>query len=306
MSELHGSHSQQTIEAAGGEHNGVYYRHVFDAIPGAIKNAPLARLKTLETLKPAMPEWYSGARAIDRQYLKQLIEERWRVQGVLDKTLGNLQHDIQAFAEPLLGEMLRSNFNSVERVDELTVQLEVPSTIIFGIDTGASRVRQSTLLEAALHNFEESETAEGAFRNSSGIYRKDSRGSLSLEPAIALPGFAALCRNLDIGGQYQRHIKSVLLPDAPQAQRILQQDSVASEKAAFHVATLIALLKGDISDHAYGKLGQVREGRANIRLYDQPLHCHRLSLMGFRLTGIVLFSSVSEPSQVRREVEALT
>ena len=306
MSELHGSHSPQTIETTGVEHQGVHYRRVFDGIPGALKNAPLARLKSLETLKPVMPEWYSGARAIDRQYLKQLIEERWRVQGVLDKTLGSLQHDIEAFAKPLLREMLQANFSSVERVDELSVQLEVPSTIIFGIDTGASRVRQSTLLEAALHNFEEAETVEGAFRDSSGIYRKDSRGGLSLEPAIALPDFAALCRSLDIGGQYQRHIKSVLLPDTPQAQRTLQQDSVASEQAAFHVAALIARLKGDISDHAYVKLGQVREGQANITLYDRPLHCHRLSLMGFRLTGIVLFSAVSEPSQIRREIEALT
>ncbi|MCP2023706.1 UNVERIFIED_ORG: hypothetical protein J2Y76_004621 [Pseudomonas reinekei] len=306
MSELHGSHSQQTIETTGVEHQGVHYRRVFDGIPGALKNAPPARLKSLETLKPAMPEWYSGARAIDRQYLKQLIEERWRVQGVLDKTLGSLQHDIEAFAEPLLREMLQANFNSVERADELSVQLEVPSTIIFGIDTGASRVRQSTLLEAALHNFEESEAVEGAFRDSSGIYRKDSRGSLSLEPAIALPDFAALCRSLDIGGQYQRHIKSVLLPDTPQAQRTLQQDSVASEQAAFQVAALIARLKGDISDHAYGKLGQVRKGQANITLYDRPLQGHRLSLMGFRLTGIVLFSAVSEPSQIKREVEALT
>jgi hypothetical protein len=306
VSELHGSHSQQTIEAAGGEHNGVHFRRVFDAIPGAIKNAPLARLKSLETRKPAIPDWFSGARVIDRQYLKQLIDERWRAQSVLDKTLGNLQDDIQAFAEPLVSEKLQASFNSVERVSELTVQLEVPSTIGFVIDIGASRVRQSTLLEAALHNFEEAETAEGAFRNSSGIYRKDNQGSLSLEPAISLPAFATLCRSLDIGGQYQRHIKSVLSPGTEKARKTLQKDSVTSEKAAFHVAALIARLKGDISDHAYGKLGQMREGQPNITLYELPLQCHRLSLMGCRLTGIVLFSAVSDPSQIEREVKALT
>jgi hypothetical protein len=275
-------------------------------IPGAIKNAPVERLKSLLALEPKMPGWYSGAREIDRQYLKQLMDERWRLQDALDQTRGDLKHDINAFAEPLLKTALQSTFSTVENFNELTVQLEVPSTIIFGIDTGASRVRQSTLLEAALHNFEESESTEGAFRNSSGIYRKDSRGSLSLEPAITLPAFAALCRSLDIGGQYQRHIKSVLLPETPQAQRTLQQDSVASEKAAFHVAALIARLKGEISDHAFGTLNQVREDRADITLYDRPLHCHRLSLMGFRMTGIVLFSAVTEPSQLKREVEALT
>ncbi|WP_223461629.1 dermonecrotic toxin domain-containing protein [Pseudomonas sp. GL-RE-19] len=306
MSDLHGSNSQEIPGGVSIDSHGKHYRRTNDVIPAAIKNAPLARLKSLLALEPQMPEWYSGAREIDRQYLKQLMDERWRLQGVLDQTLGDLQHDINAFAEPLLKTALQSKFNTVENINGLTVQLEVPSTIIFGIDTGASRVRRSTLLEAALHNFEEDETAPGALRSSSGIYRKDSRGSLSLETAITLPAFAALCRSLDIGGQYQRHIKSVLLSETPQAQRTLQRNSVASEKAALHVAALIARLKGDISDHAYGKLGQVREGRADITLYDQPLQCHRLSLMGFRMTGIVLFSAVIEPSQVKREVEALT
>ncbi len=306
MSDLHGSNSQKIPDGVSIDSHGIHYRRASDVIPGAIKNAPVERLKNLLALEPQMPEWYSGAREIDRQYLKQLMDERWRLQGVLDQTRGDLKHDINAFAEPLLKKALQSKFNTVENFNELSVQLEVPSTIIFGIDTGASRVRQSTLLEAALHNFEEDETAPGALRNSSGIYRKDSRGSLNLEPAITLPAFAAVCRSLDIGGQYQRHIKSVLLPETPQAQRTLQQDSVASEKAAFHVAALIARLKGEISDHAFGKLNQVREDRADIMLYDQPLQSHRLSLMGFRMTGIVLFSAVTEPSQVKREVEALT
>ncbi|MGH8389045.1 MAG: dermonecrotic toxin domain-containing protein [Pseudomonas sp.] len=302
MSDLHGSNSLETPA----QNNGVHYDRVLGAIPDAIKNASLERLKTLSTLKPKIPEWYSAAREIDRQYLKQLIEEQGRLQGVLDKTLGDLQHDINAFAEPLLNTSLQSNFNTVKNINELTVQLEVPDKIGFVIDIGASRIRHSTLLEAALHNFEESETEEGAFRGSSGIYRKDKPGSSSREPAISVPAFASMCRKLDIGGQYQAHIKSVLLPDTERARLTLQQQSVASEKAAFHVAALIALMKGDISSHAYGKLGQVREGRASVTLYDQPLHSHRLSLMGFRLTGIVLFSAIGDPSQLKTAIDALT
>ncbi len=266
----------------------------------------MSRLKSLETLRPETPEWYSAAREIDRQYLKELIEEQARVQGVLDKSLGDLQHDIKAFAEPLLSASMQANFNGVENIDALSAQLEVPSKIAFVIDTGASRVRQSTLLEAALHNFEESETAEDAWRASSGIYRKDERGALALEPGVSLPGFASMCRRLDIGGQYQRHIKSILLPATPEARRALQDESVASEKATFQVASLIARLKGDISDHAYGQLGQLHQSQADATLYDRPLHCHRLSLMGFRLTGIVLFSAISDPSQIKQAIDALT
>ena len=208
MSDLHGSNSRATPA----ENKGVHYGRVLDVIPGAIKQASMSRLKSLETLRPEPPQWYSAARETDRQYLKQLIEEQGRLQGVLDKTLGDLQHDIQAFAEPLLRTAMQSNFKNVKGIDGLSVQLEVPSKIGLVIDTGASRVRQSTLLEAALHNFEESETTEDAWRSNSGIYRKDERGALALEPAISLSGFASMCRSLDLGGQYQRHITSVLLP----------------------------------------------------------------------------------------------
>ncbi|MFY0729124.1 dermonecrotic toxin domain-containing protein [Pseudomonas sp. NFX15] len=306
MSDLHGSNSQAIPVIVPAQNNGVHYQRVLNGIPTALKNASPARLQNLPALKPKMPEWYGYAREIDRQYLKTLIDERWRLQGVLDKTLGDLQHDINAFAEPLLKTAMQTTFGAALNINDLRVQLEVPSTIIFGIDTGASRVRHSTLMNAALHNFETSETEEGTFRNSSGVYRQEGGGSLRLEPSVTLSQFASLCRRLDIGGQYQRHIKSVLLPTAPDAQRTLMSNSVASEKAAFHLAALVARLKGDISDHAFGALGHVREGLANITLYDQPLRSHRLSLMGFRLTGIVLFSAVTEPLQVKREIDGLT
>ena len=162
------------------------------------------------------------------------------------------------------------------------------------------------MLEAALHNFEAAEATEGAWRSGSSVYRKGQAGALEPMPQIPVAGFAALCRELDIGAKYQQHIKSILLPATSRAQRSLQQDSIASEKAAFHLAALIARLKGDIGDHAYGKLVDIRHDRAGISLYGQPVLCHRLSLMGFRMTGIVLFGAVSEPSLARQAVEALT
>ena len=108
------------------------------------------------------------------------------MQDVLDKTRGDLKHDINAFAEPLLKTALQAKFKAAKTSTSSPCNSKYPVTL-FVIDTGASRVRQSTLLEAALHNLEEAETAEGELRNSSGIYRKDQRGSLGLEPAITLP-----------------------------------------------------------------------------------------------------------------------
>lgn len=50
----------------------------------------------------------------------------------------------------------------------------------------------------------------------------------------------------------------------------------------------------------------MRNQQSDITLYERPLLSHRLSLMGFRLTGIVLFSAVSDPSEIKRAIDALT
>ena len=102
------------MRATPAQNNGVYYRRVLAVLPEAIKKASMSRLESLETLRPEPPEWYSSARETDRQYLKELIEEQGRLQNVLDKTLGDLQHDINAFAEPLLRTAMQSNFKNVK------------------------------------------------------------------------------------------------------------------------------------------------------------------------------------------------
>jgi len=77
------------------------------------------------------------------------------------------------------------------------------------------------------------------------------------------------------------------------------------KKAAFELASLIALLKDDISSNAYGVLRQVREHTSDIRFHRRPLHPHRLSLMGFKLHGVVLFSAEGDAGMIQAAVEAL-
>ncbi|WP_347903739.1 NEL-type E3 ubiquitin ligase domain-containing protein [Pseudomonas purpurea] len=266
----------------------------------------MSRLLSLDTANPTYPDWYMNASSLNRRYLKQLVEERWRSQAKVDGPLKNLQQDIQAFANPLLSLLVRSNFNTHGDVSPLTLKLYIPDNIIFGIDSGASRVRESTLLEGALHNFEEPETAEDYFRTGSGVYSRNSRGELTLERTMTVAKIATLCRRLDLGGQYQTHIKSILLPSDPKARQLLEEHALAAHKASFNLDALMAYLKKDISEYAYGKLKHVRDGKSDITFHDQPLHRHRLSLMGFALHGIVLFSAVSQPSRVKSLVDELT
>lgn len=301
MSDLQGSNPTATQVA-----KSVHEQRVTKAIPSSIKNASPASLQSLLKHNGKMPDWYMKVSRADRQQLKALMDERWRSQGELDELLGDLQHDIEAFGKRLLTVSLQANFDIYEDPENLSLQLYVPDTLILGIDTGASRIRHSSLLAAALHNFEQAETEEAAFRSGSGVYRSSPQGAPQRLPAITPARFASLCRRLDIGGQYQTHIKTRLEPATPAAKQRLQDRSIASEKAAFKASAFIARLKGDISAEAFERMQDVVEGKENISFHGSTLHSHRLSLMGFRMTSIVLFSAEIEASAVKKAVDALT
>lgn len=305
MSDLQGSNLTNTPSLAR-VNQGVHEQRVTRVIPSAIKNALPATLESMLKLKATMPDWYIKLPATHRQRLKELNDERWRLQGELDELLIDLQSDIDAFAKPLLKTSLQANFNTNEDPETLSLHLYVPDNIIFGIDTGASRIRRSSLLAAALHNFEEAETQDGAFRSGSGVFRNDAQGHPRQINAITPASFASVCRRLDIGGHYQTHIKAKLAPTDPDTKRTLQERWIASEKAAFKSSAFIAHLKGDISVDALNRLHEVAEGQTGIRFNGLPLGSHRLSLMGFRMTSIVLFSAVGEASALKKAVDALT
>ncbi len=309
MSELKGLESVEQGPLNPVAHKGPHHERIVQVLPRAITEAPVSRLLSLDglnDLNTIFPDWYMNASSLNRQHLKELVEERWRLQAKVDGPLKNLQQDIQAFAKPLLSTLIRSNFNTRVDVSQLTVKLYVPDKILFGIDRGASYLRESTLLEAALHNFEEPEIAEDHFRTGSGVYSRNFKGELKLEATMTTKKIATLCRRLDVGAQYQTHIKSILLPADPKARQLLEEHALAAQKASFNLDALMAYLKKDISDYAYGKLQQVRDGKSDINFHGQPLHRHRLSLMGFALHGIVLFSAVSQPSRVKSLVDELT
>lgn len=282
----------------------VYANYLATKVPGIIKKPFVATRVSKADLKPEFPEWYVKASAIDRQYLNELIGERLRLQDNLDVTLGNLNKDISAFAKPLLVNALKEKLNLTLDVHATTVRLYTPALLGFGIDTDASRLRQSTLLEAALHNFEDAETRAGAFRDGSGIFTIDAEGALKRHP-LTIESFATLCRNLDLGAQYQRHISGLLDPAGVAAKASIEQHFIGTEKAAFNESAMIAYLKGNITFYTYGKLQQLRDSQANITLNNRPLHTHRLSLLGVKLSGVVLFSAVADTSRIKQIYDGL-
>lgn len=286
---------------------GAAHARLKDAIAQAQANetAPANHVVARTSLAGTFPEWYLKARNIDRDELKTLFGQRWVAQSALDKLTDGLEYDIQDFAEPLLTQALKNTLKIELDVRSAQLHLYVPSKLIFGIDTGANRLRKMTLLDAAIHNFEADEAKPNAFSEGSGVFTLDAEGA-PLRHALSVEKFVTLCRDLDLGAQYQAHLKDILMPAAATDRVVLQRLSVANDKASFKSAALIGYLRGEITLHAYGQLLAVHDGKPERLLHGAPMLNHRLSLMGFKLTGITLFSAVREPSLAKQALDALS
>lgn len=269
-------------------------------IPAAIKQAPPHRLQSLEA-NLNVAQQFSTWSPVGRQRLKQLVQNHWQLQGEVDTTLQHLEQNIEDFARPLLTEALKSQLKVDLDVDKALLKLYVPDKIIFGIDRGATRSRHSSLLAAALHNFEQAETEDGYFRSGSGVYIADDTGA-PVQHDITVGQIASLCRSLDLGAQYRQHLKALLLPDDVTKQATLRTQSVAVEKSALEVAAAIAGMNADLGLHAQAALSDVINGQAQVSFHGRPLQAHRLRILGLELSGIVLFSAVAEKSEVEQSL----
>jgi hypothetical protein len=230
----------------------------------ALSQVPLTRVPAL--LRTA---------ARDHAPLKAANARAWRTQNSVDKRLEQLQ-DLHAFAIPLLSQALRERYG---------LALDVRATHLFLVIAKGALVKGSTsrtlsLLEAALQNFASDETFTDS---SSYITRPDARGHFMIEAhkeQISIAQFVALCRELDLGAQYARHLQQHLL--APPE---LQAEVIASQQAALSSAAHLALLHGAIPPATFHLLQHAVKGERGV------MQCYRLRLQNTLLTGILLIAA---------------
>ncbi|WP_248742492.1 MULTISPECIES: dermonecrotic toxin domain-containing protein [unclassified Pseudomonas] len=269
-----------------------------------------------EPLRNAFPEWLGKASAARRQALKHnrrklsdklkkapkaqhaelraLIAQRMSVQNDIDRTLEQLQ-DAYAYAEPILNQALKSRFSLDVDLRNTFLHLYIPvKTPGFPITTG-SRTWTVSLLDAALHNFEEDETEADAYSSESTFTTRPSpSGRFETLPQIkarmSIAAFARLCRELDIGVRYKTYLEENLAINDPVAGAVLHQRINASEKAAIQAALHMAKMNGDVSELYVRLIGGLLDDLQGMRVNGQALLCHDLSMMSSKLTGIVLFA----------------
>jgi len=284
-----------------------HYEPLRNAFPEWLGKASAARRQALKHNRRPLTDALKQASKAQHEELRALIGRRMSAQNSIDQTLEPLQ-DAAAYAEPILTEALKSRFSLDLDVRNTFLHLYIPvKTRGFPITTG-SRTWTVSLLDAALHNFDEDETESYAYSSESTfITRPDPSGRFESLPQIkariGIAAFARLCRELDIGARYKKYLEENLGLNDPVAGSALRLRIDASEKTAMQTALQMARMNGDVSELYVRLIGGLLDGLQGMRVEGQSLLCHDLTMMSSKLTGIVLFAP--DPQQARTAVRVV-
>ena len=262
-----------------------------------------------QLFKDALPAWLGEASSLKQIALsrvspqqleitpafKQLNAAQWGAQNSVDAALKQVQGP-RAFARAALEEALLTRYGLDLNSETVYLRLYIPLHVPwFSIPSGAARTWTVSLLDAALHNFEHSETVEGAYEaDSTFITQPNANGQFDTLPTllqkIGISTFTTLCRELDIGARYQAYLRTQLGLTEPVSAAVLQTKVNTSHKAALRTALHLAKLRGDIQDDYAQQVENLLQGHSPLRLGNLTLHCHTLQMMGAPLTGILLLA----------------
>ncbi|MFJ2483738.1 dermonecrotic toxin domain-containing protein [Pseudomonas sp. NPDC087598] len=283
------------IDTNDAQHPDEHYLHLKESIPDWLGTASPAKRRALRSIQPALPLTLQATPAGLHQQLQALNAAHWRAQSAVDQQLQHLQ-DVNAFAEPLLKAALKKESGLDLDVRKTFLRLYVPATTPwFSIKTGGARAWTVSLLDAALHNFEDAETKDDAYeRESTFISKPSASGQFESLPAVnsklSITTFIKLCRTLDIGARYQTYLREQLGFNDAAVASSLQQKVTASQQAALKAALQWARMSGDISEIGFRLINGLLDGVHGMRLNGQTLLCHDMSMMAAPLTGILVFA----------------
>lgn len=241
-----------------------------------------------------MPAWLQSADAHVLKALSQSLRLSQQYQAKVVELMRPLQK-LQAFATPRFNAALHEAFGNQlsRRRDALArgkKELMFPESLPVGYPNWKIRYTEQSLLQAALHNFDADEAASASrlvilVRNGQPI--KD----------VSVPRFASMCRKLDLGGQYQKHLDSMLSPaatltiSASKAKAQVQSLFKSSHRHDLQVEVHLAWLKQRIDEHWYSALQAVTALEAGVKYKELPVTFHQVQLFGVPLTGVIAFQA---------------
>lgn len=271
------------------ERVGIHYDLIASKAKPLIDTAAPAIIKKLDTYTQQTPDWYSAASKQQREQLHQHQALNQQSFAAVNATLEKAEN-IESFAISLLENALKKDWSFIPDVKKNALTRVTRYNVIEEIKSSTTQ----TLLQAALHNFEDWETVKGATQQGSYIWSHASKGASESAPKV-LPitpeEFAILSRNLDIGGQYQDHLASVFKPSSAIEKNALKEVFTRHERHSLMLHADIALMKKHISPLVHAYLLAVATPVARPRLFGQPQVYKYLKLDDILFRSVIVFQA---------------
>ncbi|HEK1684999.1 TPA: hypothetical protein SMR42_001314 [Pseudomonas putida] len=233
-----------------------------------------------------LPDWLRQASPEQVKQLHEAMQLSVYFQTRAQAIMGQLDN-LDSFAQTRLTKALKPHVD--EPFDVRTLQFwrghrePVLTSVPIGYPVTVPVYAQMPLIEAALRNFREEETEDGG--QLPGNRLEDPESASARLPSACR--FAALCRSLDLGGQYQRHLHTVLEQSSHSE---AGADSVFGRAYRYGMLAdaCVARLKGVLSEDEYVLVEHLCAQKAPLTFEGRPVHCKRLSLLGCTLEQIVV------------------
>lgn len=166
-----------------------------------------------------LPAWLRSATAEQLAILRRVMHASLQLRQEVAKLLQRIE-PIDAFVRARLQSALQAQLSSQPEIDRWRFvtgyRVPVINSVPVGWHLTEVEYRQVPLLEAALSNFTADEAQPGGQPKGNCLLHE--QGSAV---ALSATEFARLCRKLDLGGQYQRHLDKVLREGATDALALL-------------------------------------------------------------------------------------
>lgn len=275
---------------------GIHHDFIKNTVREAVRQAPHQVMSKLPEHALSLPAWYTGATQAQREALKEIQALNSLSMTAVNTYLDQVQ-TVNTFASPLLKAALLKRFG---------IECDVEKNIITHtkLNLFTQEVESSTtqtLLQAALHNFDESQAQPDGFPKGSYLWTHQSEGSDKPAPRlIDIPpvDFARLCRDLDIGGKYQAHLTRIFNPADSAANHQLIHTFERHDRDVLMLQAQIALMKGDISTSTHSLLIRYAQGEEKPLFNTLPLTCNALHMDDIPFNSMIL--SHGDPLELDR------
>ena len=219
-------------------------------------------------------DWFTAASEVEKKLLADYQMRSRRSGQRLARELKDFK-GIGAFCEPLLKARLKADLGAEPDIDnDEFVRIERES-VLLGVMLKTIPRRQR-LMQAALQNF----AADSEFEDGTALAPKDAfflervpgseqgyprfRYRYSQKLDIDPQAFAHLCHDLDLGGQYQRHLSEVF--EHPRSSVRRRTLAIELYKDLLRVGLQVAFLKQQISEQARAVLLELVQGAQSCQV----------------------------------------